>query len=145
MGSLGLFVVGAPSVAGAQDSTDDPAKLDAGEAIYGAACSGCHGADGTGTVTGRSLVGIGAQEADRSVHIASVTNGKGGMPAFADELSADEIDAAVTYVRLEFSGGSAIDDLPRTGSSSLLLVVGGSFLATGVALADLSRRHRMAS
>lgn len=83
-------------------AADDPALVDAGMAVYTASCSGCHGADGAGSDRGRPLTGIAVQQPDRLIHFASVSNGKGNMPAFAANLSGEDIDAALSYVRLTF-------------------------------------------
>lgn len=119
--ALVFLTFGAASMASAQE--EDPAQVAAGEAVFTQNCMGCHGANGEGSNTGRPLVGIAAQEPDRTVHIASVTNGKGGMPAWGPMLTEDEIDAAVSYVRATFV--SQADDLPRTGSDVNLLLAGG--------------------
>lgn len=105
MATLLAMIVGllslAQTPASAQSEPDDPALLAAGEAVFTSNCAGCHGVDGMGSNTGRNLTGV-AGEADRSVHIMSVTEGKGFMPAFGDMLSDEEIEAAVTYARLTF-------------------------------------------
>lgn len=119
--ALVFVTFGAASLAGAQ--TEDAAQVAAGEEVYASSCSGCHGANGEGSDNGRPLTGIAAQEPDRTVHIMSVTDGKGSMPAFGDRLSEDEIDAAVAFVRATFV--SEADDLPRTGSDANLLLAGG--------------------
>jgi len=92
--------------ASAQDA-DDPADVEAGREVYASSCSGCHGPDGTGSDSGRALTDIASQEADRTVHITSVSDGKGGMPGFGSRLSEDEIDAVVSFVRLEFAAATA--------------------------------------
>lgn len=97
--------IGMPA-ASAQDA-DDPDAVEDGREVYANTCSGCHGDDGTGSSTGRSLIGIASQEEDRSVHITSVTDGKGGMPAFGSRLSEEEVDAVVSFVRLEFVEATA--------------------------------------
>lgn len=124
-----FLTFGAASMASAQE--EDPAQVAAGEAVFSQNCMGCHGANGEGSNTGRPLVGVAAQEPDRTVHIASVTDGKGGMPAFGAMLSADEIDAAVSYVRATFV--SEADDLARTGSDVNWLLAGGlALMALGL-------------
>lgn len=120
---------------------DDPAEVEAGQVIFESNCAGCHAVDGTGSQTGRPLTDV-ATEADRSVHIESVTNGKGPMPAFGDRLSTEEISAAVSYVRLSFVSEAAAPpepepadepELARTGvETPVLLVVGGLLLTLGV-------------
>lgn len=141
------------SSAGAQSAEDSIEQLEAGQAIYESNCAGCHSDDGTGSASGRPLTSIASQEPDRSVHFASVKNGKGNMPAYADRLSDDEIDSAISYVRLTFVGEEAqtaatdsadedaaddaaadenatdeggAEELAVTGSPSALLVVIGS-------------------
>ncbi len=136
---VGCSMSAGVGIAGAQDSVDDPAKLEAGQAVFEAACASCHGVDGTGSITGRALTGIVQEQPDRTVHIASVTNGKGGMPALGEELSPDDIDAAVTYLRLSFSP-EALTELPRTGSNDSLFVVSAVLLAAGGALVLAERR-----
>ena len=126
------------SVAQAQ-SDEDPAKVTAGEAVFNSSCAGCHGADGTGSDRGRPLTGIAGQQPDRAVHIASVTDGKGNMPAFGSQLSEDEIDNAVAYVRATFVADST--QLPRTGSETNLVLVSGVLLL-GAGLVTVSRTRR---
>lgn len=119
------------SVASAQ-TAEDPAKVTAGEAVFTSNCVACHAADGTGVEgRGRPLIGVAGQQPDRTVHIASVTDGKGGMPAWGDRLSAEEIDSAVAYVRATFVSES--DDLARTGTeTNMLVLVGAALMAFGL-------------
>lgn len=78
------LAVGLVGIAGAtaQSATDDPAQLEAGQAVFESNCSGCHGVDGTGSNTGRPLTDVATQQPDRLVNVASVTEGRGNMPAF---------------------------------------------------------------
>ena len=108
----------AQAPASAQSSTDDPSQLAAGEAVFTTNCAGCHGVDGTGSNTGRPLIGIAAEQPDRAVHIMSVTDGKGFMPAWGDMLSAEEIDAAVSYVRLTFVAPPPAEEEPPAADDS---------------------------
>ena len=135
--ALGLLVafsmLGAFSAtpAGAQDA-DDPGDLGQGMEIFNAGCSSCHQADGSGSAAGRSLIDVALEQPDRAVHIASVTNGRGNMPSYQDRLTVDEIDAAISYVRLTFlSEGDAMDELPNTGLDAWLFVVGLGLIASG--------------
>lgn len=141
--TLVLSLTGIATV-GAQGSVDDPAQVEAGMAVFETNCAGCHGADGTGSNQGRPLTDIATQEPDRSVHIASVTDGKGSMPAFGERLEADEIDAAVSYVRLTFATAQddgAEPELAVTGrTTSTLLLLAAVALASGLGLATISRR-----
>lgn len=144
--------------------TDDPAQVEAGQVVFETACAGCHGVDGTGVEGfGRSLIGV-ATEDERSEHIESVTNGKGFMPAQGELLSAEEIEQAVSYVRLTFvaddgatdqdadaqsdeDGDEAESDeseeLAETGATSgTVAVVAAAIIAAGLQLTVWSRRHR---
>ena len=67
-----------------------------GAAIFAENCAVCHGADGSGGA-GPDLRGIGEMHTiDQLVEV--VTNGRGGMPAWREELTADEIRAVAQYV-----------------------------------------------
>ena len=128
-----LSVLGA-APAGAQDA-DDPADLMQGMEIFNAGCNSCHQTDGSGSAVGRSLIGIAIEQPDRLVHIESVTNGIGRMPGYADRLTADEIDAAVTYLRLTFvSDDGGIDELPNTGSEGWILALGVWLVVLGTTM-----------
>jgi mono/diheme cytochrome c family protein len=71
-----------------------------GAAIFGERCAGCHGGDGSGGIGPRLAGGrVVAVYPDAADEIAVVTNGRGGMPAFAERLSAEEIAAVVDYTR----------------------------------------------
>jgi cytochrome c551 len=71
----------------------DPAK---GKEVFGDNCAVCHGADGGGG-TGPQLKG---QEAytNPDVVVGQVREGGGGMPAFGDQLSAQELSDVSAYV-----------------------------------------------
>jgi len=142
--ALLLFVTGGSSSAGAQSAEDNPADVDAGSVVYESNCAGCHGATGEGSNSGRPLTGIAAQESDRSVHFASIADGKGNMPAFGDRLSDDEIDSAVSFVRLTFVEAS--DDtgvLAVTGPTHNIWLTGvGLFaIALGAGLIVVPKRR----
>jgi mono/diheme cytochrome c family protein len=76
-----------------------------GQAVYEANCATCHGADGSGGV-GPQLSDGKAAEAfpDAADEVAVVTNGRGGMPSFEGDLSAQEIDEVVEYTRTGLGG-----------------------------------------
>jgi mono/diheme cytochrome c family protein len=77
-----------------------------GAAVYSTRCSACHGADGGGG-RGPALGGGAVVEAfpDAADQIAVVTSGRGGMPSFGDDLSAEEIEAVVAYTRTGLGAG----------------------------------------
>jgi|GEM_PF-736489 len=158
---LAVAFVGMPA-ASAQDA-DDPDAVEAGGEVYVNNCSGCHGSDGTGTENGRGLIGIASQEDDRNVHITSVSEGKGGMPGFGSRLSEEEIDAVISFVRLEFvettaesadeddeaddAAASASDDaapqaLAKTGVESFQLVtIGVALILAGAMFLNVTGRR----
>jgi len=71
-----------------------------GAAVFGQSCAGCHGGDGSGGIGPRLAGGrVVADFPDPQEQIAVVTNGRGGMPAFGERLSAEEIAAVVEYTR----------------------------------------------
>jgi mono/diheme cytochrome c family protein len=76
-----------------------------GAALYKANCNTCHGPTGAGdTPAGKMMKAkpLGSAEVQKLTDAeitASVTNGKGKMPAFGKKLSADDIKAVVVYVR----------------------------------------------
>ncbi len=71
-----------------------------GAALFGQRCAGCHGGDGSGGIGPRLAAGrVVANYPDPQDQIAVVTNGRGGMPAFAERLSPEEIAAVVAYTR----------------------------------------------
>jgi mono/diheme cytochrome c family protein len=71
-----------------------------GALIFGERCAGCHGGDGSGGIGPRLAGGrVVAVYPDPADEIAVVTNGRGGMPAFGERLSAAEIAAVVDYTR----------------------------------------------
>ncbi len=76
----------------------------AGESVFAANCAGCHGPDGKGGNGGPDLSQA-ASVADLTNVISQVTNGGGGMPAFGDQLTQQEIEDVATYVRDVVHGG----------------------------------------
>ena len=72
----------------------------AGETQYVATCSACHQANGQG-IKGAfpALVGDYFVLADPNDVIATVLNGRGGMPAWKTDLTDAQIAATITYIR----------------------------------------------
>lgn len=145
--ALVVALVFAPAAL-AQERADDPAAVEAGMAIFEENCASCHNVDGSGSNAGRSLIDVALEQPDRSVHVLSVTSGKGGMPAFGPVLSPEEIDAAISYVRLTFVSAQpeepVVDDseeeLADTGAESgLLVVVAVAVGAAGVMMMSTRR------
>ena len=73
------------------------AELAQGKKVFVSSCGGCHtlSAAGTKGVTGGPLDGLSFSESfvEQRVH-----DGGGGMPAFGDTLSSDEIAAVSAFV-----------------------------------------------
>ena len=99
-------VSAASGVSTLADSRKGKAQAGRGRGVFVANCARCHGADGTshtsmGEMTQAPDLTDAAWQARRSDArmIASVTNGRGEMPAFKRKLSRPEIAAAVAYVR----------------------------------------------
>ncbi len=83
------------------DVASDPSGEQAtGEDVFGANCARCHGADGRGGI-GPNIAGAESEQAfpDPADEIALIQTGRGGMPAFGDNLSEEEIAAVVDYLR----------------------------------------------
>lgn len=85
-----------PDEAGEVDTTG---SVD-GAAVYADNCARCHGSDGSGG-SGPPLSDgqVVARFPDIEDQIAVVTDGRGGMPSFGDDLSAEAIQAVVDYTR----------------------------------------------
>jgi cytochrome c6 len=77
---------------------------DASGALYKSKCAACHGADGTGSATGKKMGAHdfttpdvqGMSDAELSTVIM---NGKNKMPAYGKSLKADDIKGLVAYIR----------------------------------------------
>lgn len=92
----GATTVTAPAAGGAGSAAGDPAK---GKAVFASAgCGGCHAlaAAGTSGNVGPSLDGNASLSQD--LVVARVTNGKGAMPKFDDQLSGQQIRDIAAYV-----------------------------------------------
>lgn len=74
-----------------------------GMAIFTENCGSCHVLEAAGT-SGTTGPNLDELAPDKERVAEQVTNGGGGMPAFKDTLSEEEIDAVATYVS-ESAGG----------------------------------------
>jgi mono/diheme cytochrome c family protein len=83
--------------AAAQDKQDDEALIAAGAEVYQDKCSECHGERLVNPGSSFDLRKLRADERPR--FDASVTNGKGQMPAWGGLLGADQFDALWAYIR----------------------------------------------
>jgi mono/diheme cytochrome c family protein len=86
-----------------QPTQTQPAAADGATVFADAGCSSCHtlsAAGATGTV-GPNLDEL---RPTQEQVVATVTNGQGAMPSFADQLSPEEIQAVATYVSSSAGG-----------------------------------------
>ncbi len=85
-------------------AASSPAKADEdGAALFKTNCVVCHGADGTGTPTGKSLKAPdlhsdAVQKMTDAQIAAQIVNGKNNMPPFPS-LKPEQVKALVAYVR----------------------------------------------
>ena len=97
--------------------------------IYRESCSVCHGDDGTGARWGqeslsskpRNFTSVASQaELTRDRMIVSVTNGRPGtpMPGFSSQLSPQQIEGIVDYVRARFMSSVVSADVAEAAGSS---------------------------
>ncbi|MFT3862695.1 MAG: cytochrome c [Solirubrobacterales bacterium] len=87
--------------AGATSAGGEP---QAGAVVFSENCSVCHGATGHGGNGGPDLRTMPLAKTEAGA-IEQVTNGGGGMPAFAGTLSEEEIENVAAYVAQEITGG----------------------------------------
>jgi cytochrome c6 len=76
----------------------------ASEALYKSKCAACHGADGTGSATGKKMGAHDFTTADvqgmSDVELATIiTNGKNKMPKYGASLKPEDIKGVVAYIR----------------------------------------------
>lgn len=77
---------------------------EAGSEVFAANCAGCHGVDGTGGNGGPDLTQRPGAKNLENVR-ATVSNGRGGMPAFGDQLSEKQINDVTAHVVEDVNGG----------------------------------------
>ncbi len=89
-----LFAFAALSFAGTVLAAD-------AAAIFAAKCQACHGKDGKGTSVGQKMGAkdLSTLKASESDVAATISNGKGKMPAYKEKLSAEEIQALAKFVK----------------------------------------------
>jgi cytochrome c551 len=79
---------------------------EAGTVVFSENCSTCHGATGHGGNGGPDLTTMPLAQSEAGA-IEQVTNGGGGMPAFAGTLSEEEIENVAAYVAQDITEGEA--------------------------------------
>ncbi|GMQ84447.1 MAG: hypothetical protein BMS9Abin07_0011 [Acidimicrobiia bacterium] len=76
-----------------------------GEQLYGAGCAGCHGADLSGGLGPPIDTGSNADIGLSDGQLAGVIEvGPGAMPGFDSQLSKEQIESLVGYLRLRQRG-----------------------------------------
>jgi len=76
-------------------SADPSSQLAAGKTIFEQNCVRCHGADGNRIPDWRSTV---QKMTDQQIK-NQILNGGGGMPAFKDKLTPQQIDGVTAYTK----------------------------------------------
>jgi menaquinol-cytochrome c reductase cytochrome b/c subunit len=75
----------------------DATSVAAGQTVYSARCASCHRADLRGAI-GPSLASVSNGRAD-DYYVDRISNGRGSMPGFGDDLGTGEIRAVIDYIR----------------------------------------------
>jgi cytochrome c6 len=101
--AIAISVMGFASRAAAKPAADDAA----GEQTFKSNCVVCHGADGTGSPTGKALKAPdmhsdAVQKMTVAEMVTQVSDGKNNMPPFKSTLSKEQIQGVVAYVRSTF-------------------------------------------
>lgn len=84
-----------------------------GEAGFAAACAACHQPDGKG-IPGAfpPLAASAFVQGPPEIVVGTVLDGRGGMPAFREDLHDDQIAAILTYVRSAW--GNSASAVPQS-------------------------------
>jgi cytochrome c6 len=101
--AIAISVTGFTLRTAAKPVADDAA----GEQTYKSNCVVCHGADGTGSPTGKALKAPdlhsdAVQKMTVAEMVTQVSDGKNNMPPFKSTLSKEQIQGVVAYVRSAF-------------------------------------------
>ncbi|MBS1689678.1 MAG: cytochrome c [Bacteroidetes bacterium] len=75
----------------------DNAKAMAGKRTFEEKCVACHGSDGTAGIA--NAANLQTSKLDISSMINTISNGRGGMPAFKSQLTEDEIENLASYAQ----------------------------------------------
>jgi mono/diheme cytochrome c family protein len=96
-------------------ATPTPDEFAATRQVFVKRCAICHGDSGEGkttTVEGKRIKAPSLRTGHALNHpdsdfVKQITKGGDGMPAFAEKLSAQEINDLVRFIRKDFQGGNA--------------------------------------
>lgn len=95
---IGLTLAGAAAGCTGESRPADPAAVEAGGRIFAeAGCGTCHTLAAAGS-RGRIGPSLDRRNLDAGAVARQVRDGGGGMPAFGDRLSEQEIEAVAAYV-----------------------------------------------
>jgi mono/diheme cytochrome c family protein len=97
-----------------------------GKSLFNDNCSACHQVTGKG-VKGAfpALAGSPFVQGDPKIVVATVLNGRAGMPAFKDDLSDADLSAILTYVRASW-GNTAKAVAPKDVAAARLAAKAGA-------------------
>ena len=118
----GCHKAGTKSGSETTGASGSPDEFSPSRASFAKQCVSCHGANADGgavTVEGKKLK-VPSLRAGRTLthpneeYVKQITKGGDGMPAFADKLSAAEINNMVRFIRKEFQGGITPAASPAT-------------------------------
>jgi cytochrome c6 len=101
LATIAVLVLGLLGFASPAKAADDAA------ATFKSQCVVCHGADGTGSPTGKSLKvadlnSDAVQKTPNAQLAAVISDGKNNMPPFKNSLTKEQIDGLVAYVKATF-------------------------------------------
>jgi mono/diheme cytochrome c family protein len=100
---LALLFVPLAACGGDEDPSSSGGEV-SGQGIYEANCARCHGPNGEGGVGFTLGGGAVADSLTLDGQIEVITEGRNAMPAFGEQLSAEEIEAVAVYEREELTG-----------------------------------------
>jgi mono/diheme cytochrome c family protein len=96
-------------------SQSTPDEFAAVKVIFTKDCQECHGANGEGgpvTLKDGTKLKVPTLRSGHALRhndaefVKQITKGGDGMPAFADKLKTEEINALIKFIRKEFQGGA---------------------------------------
>lgn len=102
--SLAAGTTSAQSIGDTSGTESTAVGTTSGEQTYREICQACHMANAEGGKGAAAIPALASNPhlADADFALGRVIRGQGGMPAFADMLSADQIAGVVGYVRTHF-------------------------------------------
>ncbi|MDP2309902.1 MAG: cytochrome c [Pseudomonadota bacterium] len=89
---------------GKDTGTEIVGDATAGEAVYTANCSSCHGADGTGATADASDLTVVTNELTDTAMATAINDGKGTMPGFSSSLDEQAVADVIAYLHEAFGG-----------------------------------------